>query len=128
MTEVEAAKVALATSGNAAVKEFAYRVIHDYERIQADLAGIAGKRSIEFPVGLDTERATMLQSLRDTPPLAFDAAYFTYVVLDQGKTVQLLQDNLLNPDADVAIFSSYNLPRISGHRRVAEELKAALAR
>ncbi len=110
------------------MKEYAYRVISDYERMQADLAGIAGKRSIAFPAELDTERARMLQSLRDTPPPAFDAAYFTYVVLDQGRTVQLLQDNLLNPDVELAIFSSYNLPRISGHRRVAEELQATLAK
>jgi hypothetical protein len=38
--------------------------------------------------------------------------------------MEVLQSNLLNSDAELAIFSSYNLPRLKGHMLVAEELKA----
>jgi putative membrane protein len=128
MLEVEAAKVAVSASRNVAVREFAYRIIYDYEKMNSDLSVIAGKRGISVPAGLDAEHAKILQSLRDTPPQSFDSWYFTTMVVVRGKMVELLQSNLLNPDSELTVFSSYNLPRVKEHKRLGEELKAGLPR
>ena len=53
---------------------------------------------------------------------------FAQVALDNAKTADLLQSNLLNPDAALAVFSSYNLPKVREHQRLAEELKTTLTR
>lgn len=124
---VEAARLAIGVTKNAAVKEYAYGVIHDHEQMNEQLLRIATKRGIAIPSGLDPEHAGALQSLRDAPPQQFDAMYFTLVALEHEKTVELLQSNLLNADTELAVFSSYNLPRERAHGRLAGELKARLS-
>lgn len=126
MMEVEAARVAARASRSTAVKEFAYRLIYDHESMNADLARIASKAGVRVPAAPDAEHAGILRSLQDSPPLTFDTAYFTQVIRDHARVVELLQSNLLNPDTELAVFSSYNLPRLRAHQRLAEELKAGL--
>jgi putative membrane protein len=124
---VEAARLAVSVSKNDAVKEYAYGHIHDHEQMNEQLARIAAKLGIVLPSGLDPERARTLQSLRDAPPQEFDAAFFTQVVIEHEKTVELLRSNLLNADTELAVFSSYNLPRERAHGRLAGELKARIS-
>jgi putative membrane protein len=126
LMSTEAARLAIGVSKTDAVREYAYRLLHDHERMNEELARIATKRGVSLPSGLDTGHALRLQSLRDAPPQAFDARYFAQVLLEHEKTVELLQSNLLNDDAELAVFSSYNLPREKEHGRLAAELKAKL--
>jgi putative membrane protein len=128
MMQVEAARTAVATSGNTAVKEFAYRLIHDYEKMNADLAAIAQKLGISLPAELDAQHAAVFESLRATPAQSFDVKYLTQVMEDQENSASLLQSNLLNSNTELAVYSSYNLPGTRARKALAWELKAALAR
>jgi putative membrane protein len=128
LMEVEAATLAVSRARHAAVKGFAYRILYDYERINDELARIAAKRGVTAPAGLDAGHAQRLQSLRDAAPQDFDAAYLAAMIRERGKLVELLQSNLVNPDSELTVFSSYNLARIKEHRRYAEELSATLLR
>jgi putative membrane protein len=125
---IEAATVALHSTNHPIVKEFAYRMIYDYETMNADLARIAGKRGISVPTGLDVAHSKALQALRDTPSTTFDTAYLESMALQHAKTTELLLSNLRNADTELAVFSSYNLPKVREHKRLAGELKAQLAR
>jgi putative membrane protein len=126
LMEVEAAWRVVGNSKNVAVKEFAYRIIYDYDRINSELARIAEKRGVSFPAGLDAEHSKNLQLIREATPQTLDATYLAAMIVERGKLVELLQSNLLNPDAELAVFSSYNLPRVREHKRVAEDLNAGL--
>jgi putative membrane protein len=128
MLEIEAARTALAVSGRTSVKEYAYRLIYDYEKMNADVAAIAQKLGISLPTALDAQHAAVLQSLRDTPAQAFDMAYVTQVIQDHEKAAGLLHSNLLNSSTELAVFASYNLPGTRARKVLAEELKAALAK
>ncbi len=126
LMEVAAAKLAVSASRNAAVKEFAYRIIYDCEKMNADLAEAARKSGVDVPAELDATHAGILQSLKDASPQEFDAKYLAQTMLDHAQTAELLRSNLLNPDFELAVFSSYNFPRLLGHKHLAEELQAAL--
>lgn len=128
LMEVEAAWRAVTNTRNLAVKEFAYRIIYDYDRINSDLGRIAEKRGVPVASGLDADHAKNLQMLKQADPQNFDATYLETMILERGKLVELLQSNLLNPDTELAVFSSYNLARIKEHKRYAEELNAGLPR
>ena len=122
MAEVAAARLAVDASGSNAVKELAYRLIQDHERMRADLELIAQKRGIDLPAALDPEHAARLQALKEASAQDFDARYLAQTILAHAKLADLLRENLLNPDSGLAVFSSYNLPRVMGHKRVAEDL------
>jgi putative membrane protein len=123
---VEAARVALVSTKNPAVTEYAYRIIHHHEKMNADLATIADKRGNSLPAELDVQHARALQALRDTPSGKFDIAYLASMAAEHARVEEWLQSNLLNADTEVAVFSSYNLPMVKEHKRLAEELKAKL--
>ena len=124
----EASKGALDFSTNPAVHELAYRLAYDYRRINADLARIARSNGLAAAGDLDGDHARMLASLRASSPAEFDAAYATQMASESTKLVQLFQSNLLNPNAELLYFSSYNLPAAREHARLANELKAALSK
>jgi putative membrane protein len=123
---LESARLAIGISKNAAVKEYAYAMLQDHERMNEELARIAEKRGVAMPPALDARRDAALKSLRNAPVQAFDGQYLAQVVAEHDGTVELLQANLLNADAEVAVFASYNLPREKEHGRRAAELKAGL--
>jgi len=125
MMGMEASRLAIEVTKNAAVREFAYGMLHDHERMTEDLTRISAKRGIDMPAALDADRASALQALRDAPPQAFDAMYSGQMASEHGMMVELLQSNLLHDDVELAVFSSYNLPREREHRRQAAQLKEA---
>lgn len=123
----EAAKVALDRSSNPAVHELAYRLAYDYRRINADLARIARNNDLPAAEVLDAGPARVLASLRASGPGEFDAAYAARMASESTRLAQMFQSNLLNPNAGILYFSSYNFPVVREHARLANELKAALA-
>jgi putative membrane protein len=127
LAAVEAARLAVSVTKNPAVKEYAYGIIYDHEHMNEQLARIAAKRGITLPAGPDGERASVLRTLREASPAAFDAMYLAHAAEEHEQTVQLLQSNLLHADTEVAVFASYNLPREKAHGRLASDLKASLS-
>lgn len=127
MMQAEAAKLALRASTRNAIKEYAFRVIADQLRMSDELATLSRKRQLSLPSALNAEQEKVLQSLRDTPAGSFDAAYLAQAVAHYSAMAGLLQSNLLNVDSELAVFASYNLPRVTGHQQVAEQLQATWA-
>jgi putative membrane protein len=126
MLFAESAKLALDSSRNPAVHELAQRLAYDYRRINDDLGRIARSNVVPAPDGMDQGHASMLASLRASNPAGFDAAYVAQMAAESTKLVQLFQANLLNPNAEILYFSSYNLPVVREHARLANELKSVL--
>lgn len=127
MLIAEAAKAALDLSSNPAVHDLAYRLAYDYRRINADLARIARNNDLPAAEVLDAGPAGVLASLRASGPGEFDAAYAAQMASESTRLAQMFQSNLLNPNTGILYFSSYNLPVVREHARLANELKAALA-
>jgi len=128
LMEVESARVAMNASTRSGVKEFADRMIADHEKIDAELAVLAKKKSITVPTQLDAERTRQLQSLREKSIAEFDAAYAAQVAEQHAHALELFRANVANPDAELAAYAARTLPLLQEHKRLADGLKGSVGK
>jgi putative membrane protein len=122
MFESAAAKLALDKSRSFAVKEFAFSILLDQERVRSELIGLCKRLGISLPRELDAEFARKLQSLRDSPLDRFDANYIEQLITSQEKAQALYQLDLPNAVEEISAFSSSNVERVSRRRQAARSL------
>ncbi|MET0280134.1 MAG: DUF4142 domain-containing protein [Steroidobacteraceae bacterium] len=126
LVEVELAQLALASSGNVAVKQFATRMATDHRAANAELAAMAAAKGIAVPNALDADHRKMITGLRGKTGKAFDAAYAAHMVQDHAAAVELFQANVSHPDGELAAFAGKTLPVLQEHKRLADNLQANL--
>jgi putative membrane protein len=128
MAEVALAKLVLPRSHNAAVEDFADRMLADHGKANDRLAELARKAGAALPETVDAEHAAMQQRLEGLSDTAFDLAYVDGQIVDHQKTAQLLEWQIgAGQDAELKGFAADVLPTVLDHLRMAQQLKAELA-
>lgn len=128
LMQVEAGKVAMNASMNAAVKTFADRMITDHGRSGGELAVIAKKKSFNVPTDLDAAHVKALKDLRAKSAKEFDAAYMALAAEEQARAVALFEANTMNQDEELAAFVALVLPVLKEHQKLANDLKASVGK
>jgi putative membrane protein len=124
LLEVQLAQMALTTSANPAVKQFATRMVTDHAAANAELAAIAKAKGIAVPAALDADHSKMMHALHGQTGKAFDAAYAAHMVQDHAAALELFQANVSHPDGELATFAGKTLPVLQEHKRLADNLQA----
>lgn len=124
MAEVALGKLALSKSKNAAVQEFAQRMVTDHGKANAELAALAKAKGLNAPKKLDSKHEAMLDSMKGQEGAAFDQAYSMHMNMDHSKAIDLFEGAAASADADVAGFARKTLPTLKEHKMMAEKLPA----
>jgi putative membrane protein len=124
MTEVELGRVAASKSSNAAVKQFAQRMVQDHGKANHELAGIAKAKHLEVPTQLDSEHQSMVKALSAKSGSAFDADYAAHMAADHDKAIALFQSESTSSDPELAGFAKETLPTLQEHKRIADSLRS----
>lgn len=116
MAEVALGKLALSKSSNAQVKDFANMMVMDHGKANDELKGIAQKKNMTLPAGLDAEHQAKSDSLSKLSGADFDKAYVAAMVEGHQKTLALMQAEASGgQDADLKAFAGKTAPVVQHH-------------
>jgi putative membrane protein len=126
MKEVELGKLAATRASDKKVKEFAQRMVADHSKANAELRGIAKSKNILLPAHLEAKHQAVVDELKNTPAVNFDAAYAKMMAKDHDKSVALMEKASTAKDLDPMLqsFAKRTLPTIEEHRELAKDLAA----
>jgi putative membrane protein len=122
LTEIEAAKVALARSQDPGIRGFAQRMVADHGRANEELASLAGTKGIELPKALDSQHQVLLNEISSKTGSEFDRSYSQHMAMGHTKAVALFEAAANSPDASISGFAKKSLPMLREHQRLAEKL------
>jgi putative membrane protein len=122
MTELEAAKAALARSQDPGIRTFAERMMKDHTASQAELASLARGKGIATPTRLDAEHQAALSAITSKTGTDFDRAFSEHMNMDHTKAIALFEAATKSPDPELAGFAKKTLPTLKEHKKLAEKL------
>lgn len=125
LTEIEAAKVALARSQDPGIRSFAQRMVKDHGKSNIELATLATEKGIDAPTTLDAEHQAMLDDITSKTGTDFDRSYSEHMHMGHIKAVALFEAAANSPDMAVAGFAKKTLPTLREHKQLAEKLPGA---
>jgi putative membrane protein len=125
LTEIEAAKVALARSQDPGVRSFAQRMVKDHGKSNVELATLAAAKGIDAPARLDAEHQAMLDDISSQSGADFDRKYSEHMHMGHARAVALFEAAANSPDAAVSGFAKKALPTLREHQKLAEKLPGA---
>lgn len=129
MYEIQAADIALERSQNAKVKELATMIKTDHTAASTKFKSIAPTAApdVEIPTALDQRRQGLIDNLRSAGAADFDRVYIDQQIAAHQEAITLHRGFSDNTDAPtLAAHAREVLPKIEGHLRHAEELKAGM--
>jgi putative membrane protein len=122
--EVELGKVAMSNAGDAAIRQYAERLVKDHTEAAAKLNRIAAKEKLQVPQTLDGEHQALKQKLSGLKGEAFDREYTKAMAKGHDKAVALFEaasQATAMPD-DLKEFAAATLPTLEQHRELAHSL------
>ena len=122
MTELEAARAALAKSEDPGVRTFAERMVKDHTAAQAELRSLAEGKGIAAPTRLDDEHQAALSEITSKTGSEFDRAFSQHMNMDHTKAIALFEAASRSPDPELAGFAKKTLPTLREHKKLAEKL------
>jgi putative membrane protein len=122
LTEIEAAKIALARSQDPSIRTFAQRMVQDHGKSNAELANLASAKGIDAPTELDAEHQAMLDEITSKTGAEFDRTYSQHMNMGHTRAVALFEAAANSPDAAVSGFAKKTLPTLRAHKQLAEKL------
>jgi putative membrane protein len=122
LTEVEAAKLALAKSQDPSIRSFAQRMVTDHTKANVELSGIASAKGLDAPKKPDAEHQAMLDALASKSGKEFDREYSQHMNMDHSKAIALFEGASKSSDPELAGFAKKTLPTIKEHKKLAEKL------
>jgi putative membrane protein len=127
MAEVALGRLAEQRGQNAAVKDFARRMVQDHGKANDQLANIAHGVNVPVPQGPDPEQRTMQEQLEKLSGASFDVAYVRGQVGEHQKTSVLLAWEIgSGQDAELKRFAADTLPVVLDHLQMARDLVSQL--
>lgn len=126
MMEVEAAKIALQKTRNAAVKDFAARMVKDHGLANKELATIANARGISLATTLPEDHINELDNLSALSDRPFDVQYIKMMIDDHNRTLVLFTNGTRLANPELKAFAQKTLPVIKKHFEMALEIGKAL--
>ena len=124
MAEVTLGNLAASRTKDAAVLQFAQRMVADHGKSNAELAKIAVARGLQVPTAVDAQHQKTIDSLGALSGTEFDRAYASHMVAAHGDAIALFEAAARMQDAELAAFAKSKLPTIREHRKMAEGLAA----
>lgn len=126
--EIESAKLALARSKNAQVREFAQKMLDEHSAAQAQLETLAKANGVKLPAKtylMQKSTAAMLKVMRGK---AFDKEYIKHGGVNAHKnTLVLLQRVSLEAvDPELKSLGANMRPVVEQHLKMAQQLQASL--
>ena len=125
LTEIEAAKIALARSQDPGIRSFAQRMVKDHGQSNLELATLATEKGIAAPTTLDAEHQAMLDDITSKTGTDFDRSYSEHMHMGHTKAVALFEAAANSPDTAVSGFAKKTLPTLREHKQLAEKLPGA---
>jgi putative membrane protein len=122
LTEIEAAKVALARSKDPGIRSFAQRMVEDHGKANLELASLATLKGIQAPKSLDAEHQAMLDDIASKTGADFDRSYAEHMQMGHTKAVALFEAAANSPDEAISSFAKKTLPTLREHRQLAGKL------
>jgi len=126
MMEVEAAKIAIQKSSNAAVKNFASLMVKDHTKANTDLGKIAKSKGLALPASLPEDQMEHLSKMKALTGRPFDTHYIQMMLTDHAKTEALFGEAAKFSNADLKNFALNTLPIIQTHHKKAIEIGTSL--
>lgn len=129
MYEIMSSDIALERSQNAGVRELATMLKADHTQASTSFkATVAGMTPpMEVPTALDQRRQGLIDNLRSAGAADFDRVFLDQQIAAHNEALTLHRGFSDNTDAaPLAAHARTVVPKIEGHLRMAEELKAGL--
>lgn len=127
MMEVQSSELAMNTSSNQAVKDFAKMMIDDHTKANNELKSLAASKGISLPATLGPEHKAKYDELAAKKGADFDKAYVATMDMDHQKTVQSFKDYSQNgTDADMKGWASKTLPTLEHHAMMVKDMQAKM--
>ncbi|RZA01710.1 MAG: DUF4142 domain-containing protein [Sphingobacteriaceae bacterium] len=125
--EVELGNLALATSTNTSVKDFATMMVADHTKSNEELMAMAKSKSFTLPDSLDAEHKATADGLRGLTGAAFDKAYMNAMVDGHQKMLALLQSEAQGGmDANLKDYATKTAPVVQTHLEQAQKIQAGI--
>lgn len=125
IAEIEAGKLALETSQNSEVQQFAEKMIEDHTKANQKLREMAQQKNLEVAddATLMDQGKVMIMEMRDGE--GFDSHYASNQVNAHEQTIELFEtaQEELN-DKELREFAKETLPKLREHLAEAKELEA----
>jgi putative membrane protein len=116
MAEVALGKMAAAKGASSPVKEFGNMMVTDHGKANAELMGIAQKKGLTLPTGLDAEHQAKSDSLSRLSGAEFDRAYIKVMIEGHNKTLALINAEATGgQDMDLRSFAAKTSPVVQHH-------------
>lgn len=127
IAEVALGKMAAAKGASKEVKDFGNMMVMDHGKANDELKGIAQKKNLTLPSGLDAEHQAKSDSLSKLSGAAFDKAYVAVMVEGHQKTLALMQSEASSgKDADLKAFAAKTAPVVQHHLDEITKIQAGL--
>ncbi len=125
--EVELGNLALATSTNSSVKDFATMMVADHTKSNEELMAMAKSKSFTLPDSLDAEHKAIADNLRSLTGSAFDKAYIAAMVDGHQKMLALLQSEAQSGvDVNLKDYATKTAPVVQTHLEQAQKIQAGI--
>lgn len=127
MAEVDAGKLALEKSSDAATKRFAQMMIDDHTAALGEVEKLATSKAVTLPTGPSVMQKTKATALKALSGNLFDKEYAKHAgVGAHESTVKLLQKIKKDgKDFDLKALADKLLPKVEGHLAEAKALAAS---
>jgi putative membrane protein len=123
LLEVRLGTLAAQKTSNAAVKQFAERMVTDHTTMGNQWAGLIANDRLPVKVGLDAAQQQSVSRLESLPVAEFDRAYMNTMVQDHQQDVATFQRlGLTAQSADVRQLATSGLATIQQHLSMARQV------
>lgn len=126
--EVESCQLALRTSSNPSVQQFAKRMIADHEAMDSRIEDLARRKGYKLPDGTTLEQHATYVALKPLTGNTFDKTFMKHNVSDHKDDIEKFDKQAQQgSDADVRALASAALPTLREHLQLAEQTQSAVS-
>lgn len=127
MYEIQAADIALERTQNAQVRELAQMIKTDHTAASEAMKGMLPQAAPDaaVPTELDERRQGLIDNLRSASAENFDQTYIDQQIAAHNEALTLHR-GFSDADSPLAGHARNVVPKIEGHLRMAEQIKAAM--
>src|SRR3546814_14035722 len=117
MTEIAAAKVAVAKSGNPGIKNFANKMIKDHSQADNEVKALAKKKDVTLPTALDKDHQDKLDDLNKASATNCDDEYSDMMSSAHDDHVDLFSDPANDrKDSDIKLCATATHTKLKVHK------------
>lgn len=124
MAEVDLSNLAVRFSSNAAVREFAEKMVADHAKAGRELTALANREQIKLPATKDEKHEKLWKKLSKMTGSEFDCEYMKCMVKDHEEAVKCFEKQSKNgQDEALKKWAGKKLPTLKEHLKLAREVE-----